>query len=648
MADLLWFFPDAQFPEPLYEWQRISLAHLYRGKGAPLTFWSFSGPQPLAGGLTALLGEYFRWRGPDYRLLVTRMSETEDGDPSWDSTMLQIAPTNFLPSFVLNSAQLWGELNENGLHITLQNAGQTQQWTLSGSLVQITTDLIALVPQIFARIGLRSSTDWNPPEPLDITDDGILEALLKSWGEINIRYELVNNGLEQYTDALTGALRRLQNASKVGSQFACWAAARAVLPIVADELIPHQAEAESILLDLGSVYPRCAWPCIALTLLNWANDDQQRAAELIESAIEADPRVLSGWQYAAILYSEMYEFDRAEQVCREAITANVADALIYFRLGVLLVDHPADDPNEDENRLREALVMFREAEERGLSDPAVSLRMMDVYEALDEADLMWAAFKQLVEIDHLAITVWQVADDAENYEDFTQGVSILRAAADAKGTYDLRATLTRALIRIDQRDAALTEIERLRSLATDDYEKTETAQLYLEATNPDFEAQFIQIVAELSEGLIPDSTIIDFLHDAIAKEPYFADGAVALAEAYLARDEYEPARLVLDESLKLLPDHIELILEKADLLWAMDQDQGAADLLTETLQRHPEDVAILARLGEYYFEIDEDANAREYLTRAEAYDPRHPELVRVQEYIAERLLADADGPDSEV
>jgi tetratricopeptide (TPR) repeat protein len=647
MADLLWYFPTAEFPEAVYEWQRQTFELMYRGSGPRLTLWPFQGEHPLASGLSALFGEFFRWRGPDYKLLVTRFGQTEEGELTWDSTMLQIAPINFTPSYVFGSAQIWGEYNANKLTITFQNKDDSQVWTLEGELSHLIEGLIALVPQVLARLGIRTDSDWQPEEPVDITDSTVLANLLAAWGELNIRYELISAGFEEYSAELDTAIQRMLDAALIGSRFACWAATHALALIACDPNAPHQAVAQDALVSLGSVYPRVSWPTVVLGLIAWSEQNFNHAAELLESAIEADPRLIMAWNLLALLYADMDEPERAEQVCREALNGNITDPTIYYRLGVLLLEHAGENPEADEARVHEAIEMFTRAETEGLADPSVPLRLMDAYEALDDTEAIWAAFDRVLEYDSEGLYLWQIVEDADTYDDFEPAIERLQRLIETHPTYDRVAALTRALILLARQDEATAMIPRLRELAADDYAKAEAAQLALEAADPDFEENFNQIQADLEEGMIPDDSITDFLHEALAKEPTFADGAAALAEAYSARDELEPAMTVLDEALKLLPEHMELILAKADLLWDTDQDAAAEAILLETEKRHPQDVALLARLAEYYHESGDDDRAMDYLDRAEVLDPRNPELQRVQEHIMMSLASAYDDYEDE-
>lgn len=654
MADFLWSLSAADLPDALLDWQRVTYGlrvpgtaaqRAALGEGAPqLAIWNFRGEQPLAGGLTALFAEYFRWLGPSLELILTRFEQDADGQLSWSAEMMQLDPATYTPDFAEHDAKIWGELSTDKLVLHYAFGEATQDWTLDGDTLQITTRLIGLAPEIMTRLGLHA-TEWKPDVPLDLSDSDALAALLRAWGELALRHEIVAAGFSEYSDDLQVAIQRVVSGAMTGSRFACWTACRALWPIAADTDSLHQARAEEALVSLGSAFPRVAWPGIALSLLEWERADYQRATDLLETAIESDPTVLTGWQLLAILYEELNQYERAIEVCREAIAGNVADAAIYYNLGSLLLDHGDDNDHNDNNadnaasqaHVEEALRMFAEAERRGLREPELYLRMMDGYEAAGDVAGLWEAFDHLIKNDPDRGVVWQIVEDADTYDDFEPGLQKLKAAAD---DYGLRAAYVRALIVLDRHEEATQAIPALRQLANDDYARAETAQLALEAAAPDFEDAYGEAADELEAGAVPNADVVGLLRDALAREPMFADGAVMLAQAYQLLDEPDAAMQVLSQTRELLPDHLELILSTADLLWATDDDM-ALWTMQDALNKHPNDVALLARLGEYYFEIGEDNLARDYLERAETLDPRHPELLRVQEQIA-RHVADQE------
>jgi tetratricopeptide (TPR) repeat protein len=437
------------------------------------------------------------------------------------------------------------------------------------------------------------------------------------------------------------------NAATIGSRFACWAATHALLSVAADGFSPHSDTAEEALVGMASVNPRSAWPSLALALLDWEHDDLDDAGELLETAVEADPRVVPAWALLSLRYADSGDITHAESVCREAIAGNVADPSIQFLLAGLLLDHGGQTEAEDESRVREALTLLEQAEVDGLADPAVALRAMDAAEALNQDEAVWTAFERILDYDKEGSTIWEIVEYANTYTDFTKGFALLRKFAEEKQSYMHYAALAMALIRCERLDEAQAIVQTMRALASDDYARAETAQLALESADPAFEERFNELMADLDEGIIPDSAAIEFLVAALAAEPQFADGAVALAESYEARDEVDLAADVLAKARKELPNHLELVLATADLLWLLDEDEEALALLLQANASHPEDVAILARLAEYYFEIGDDEQSRLYIERAEALDPTHPEFLRVEEQIADALVDEDEFSDQD-
>jgi|GEM_PF-1288481 len=669
MADFLWALSTAQLPESLFDWQRIlyglqiPLEAAERAdltadltNGTPrLAVWTFNGDQPMAAGLAALFGEYFRWLGPTFEFVSTRFEEDADGQLSWTPDMMQVDPTTFMPDALAAYPKVWGNLAVEGLDVHFTNPatpdGDEHTWSLTGSMIQIVPQLTGLVAEVLSRLGVTAA-QWQPEEALDIDDNDALMGLLRAWGELNIRHELIRAGFEEYSDALQGAIRRMGSAALTGSRFACWLACRALWPVAADERAPHQADAEEALINLASIYPRVAWPGIALSLLEWGRGDYNRAGDLLETAVESDPRALQGWQLLALLYEELGQTAQAIKVCREAVSGNVADATIYYNLGRLLLDQSLESDDENRSAVEEALSMFQQAEQHGLHSPELALRMMDAYEALEDESGLWTAFEKLIKADRDGGVLWQVIEEADSYDDFEPGLALLRQSVADKSTsqadaYEPLAALTRALIVLDRHPEALQMLPQLRKAADDDYARAEAAQLALEATAPDFEDAYGEIVDEIEAGQLPDSSIMSLLTDALQREPSFADGAVTLAQGYQLQDNPDAALQIIEQTRALLPDHLELVLSLADIQWSTDQDEVALQTIHDALEKHPDDVALLARLGEYYFEIREDDTAREYLSRAEALEPRHPELMRVREQISRDMAALEDDDDTD-
>ncbi len=634
VIDFLWELAQSHLPERLFEWQNAGYPIEPDPAHTPkIVIWPFRGEPPLSGGLTALLAEPLRWLGPARTLVVTRFEPKGDKLSTWTSDLTQIDPGTFMPPQAERAAHVWGELSGDPAHGQLNVhfkpiTGDQANWTFQGDLAQIAVKVIELSAELQTRLGI--SPPRAPDEPFDLTDPNVLAGFLGAWGELNIRYALIQAGYEDYADALDGAIRRIVSAALSGSRFACWAACRAMWSTATNLDAPHQSEAEAALVNLSSAFPRVAWPGLALSLLEWARNEPDRAADLLETAIEADPRVAVSWRLLAILYAETGEYEQALKACQEADTGRVADAPLYFLWGTLLLEGP-DDSDES---LTVTLNAFRAAEQGGLRAPELFLRLMDVNEALEDEASVWAAFEQLLQVDTDGGTLWQVIEDADSYDDFEPALAQLQAAiAATPNSYLLHAAYVRALIALGKHSEAGEQLATLLPLADDDYARAEVAQLALEAAAPDFEDAYGEVLDELENGAVATGEMTGLLTDALAREPNFADGAVTLALAYQSRGEADQALDVLHQALERLPDHLELTLTIADILWSRDDDDQAAQTLLDALARHPDDVALLARLGEYYAEDGEDDTAHQYLSRAEALDPRHPELARVHELI---------------
>ena len=643
MSDYTWELTDSTLSERLYDWKSggYPFDPTDSTRAPRLTIWPVRGEQPLCTGLTALIAEPFRWLGPGRLLIVTRV-DPDGGD--WTSDMTQLDPESYVPPVVLDlpTARLWGEYANDQLDLHLRIGDEQHDWSLKGELLVIVTELLALGAELQSRLGI------NPPRPitqsLDITQSEALATILRAWGELNIRHALIQEGYEEYSDALKGAIRRMSTAALNGSAFACWVGCSALWPIAADFFeADYQEVAEETITDLASAFPRVALPGILLGLLAWADDDLPGAVDLFETAVEADPLVATGWLLLALAYSDGGDLEKAIAACTEADRGQVANAPLYYLWGDLLLMH---NPGEDQPMLEAARHAFLEAETHGLRTADLYVRLMDVYEAKDDSASEWAAFQQLIDVDTDGGTLWQVVEDADNYDDFAPGLSALQTAIQARpDSYLLLAAYTRALIVLNRRVEALEALSYLRPLAHDDYARAEVAQLALEAAAPDFEDAYGELIDELENGVVADETMIGLLHDALAREPLFADGVVALGQAYESRSELAQAIALLTDARTRLPNHLELTLSLADLYWANDDDTQSVALLKQALADHPNDVALLARIGEYYIEINDAETAWSYLIRAEMLDPRHPELARVRETIGMTLESDDEDID---
>ncbi len=646
MIDFLWQFADYPLPERLFEWRNAGYP-IDPSRGPRLTIWTFRGEQPLSSGLTAVLAEALHWLGPARTLLVTRLEYDRNAPSAWTPEQLQMEPSTYAPSFTERTAKVWGELNNDQLNVYFAAVnGETAEWLLTGDAVQLTAQLLDLSVELQTRLGIVEPR--KPDEILDLTDATAVESLLRAWGELNIRSALINAGYEEYHDALLGAIRRMIESALSGSRFACWAACHGLWSIAADPTPDYRVEIERALGSLGTAFPHVAWPFLALGILTWATDSAASAIELFESAVEADPTLAVGWRLLAYIYAETDGYGAAIDACNEAIGARVADGALYYALGSILLERPSEDEAEVEADMQRARDSFREAEQRGIRTPDLYLNLMDTCDLLDDESGLWAAFDSLLKADVDGEALWMAIEDADTYDDFEPGLTALHQGIEqTPDSYLLRAAYVRALIVLDRREEAQAELPHLREIANDDYARSEAAQLALEAAAPDFETAYGELVDELESGVIADETMIGLLKDALAREPLFADSASYLALAYESRDEFDLALETLRQARERLPDHLELTLSLAELLWEQDSDEEAVRILQNALERQPDDVALLARLGEYFFQSNEDDLAREYLERAEAIDPRNPEMMRVRQTIGEWIGTDDDNLDED-
>jgi len=181
MSDLLWYFPPEDFPATLTEWQGMSLKMRYSGDAPRVLMYPFTGENPLASGLTALFAEWcLRWRGPAFRLLVTKFGDDEEGGTTWDAGMLDITPQNYPVEWAIGSATISGSYTNDTLQIALQNGTDAHFWTLNGTLPEIVAGMLPLIPQVLEQLGIHA-LNWKPEEAPDIGRGGA-DALTRGVG----------------------------------------------------------------------------------------------------------------------------------------------------------------------------------------------------------------------------------------------------------------------------------------------------------------------------------------------------------------------------------------------------------------------------------------------------------------------------------
>jgi tetratricopeptide (TPR) repeat protein len=164
----------------------------------------------------------------------------------------------------------------------------------------------------------------------------------------------------------------------------------------------------------------------------------------------------------------------------------------------------------------------------------------------------------------------------------------------------------------------------------------------LAADDPDFEAHLGELTDILSAGNLVDVEDAEFLEEAIAKVPTFADGYMLLAKAYVGWEEPATALETLLDGQKHLPDDLDILELLSRLLWESGQRKLAFEYLNKGLAKNPTYVPLLALTGQYLFEDGQEEEAKSFLARAEVVDPRHPALNRVRLAIAKLIGQEVD------
>ncbi len=98
------------------------------------------------------------------------------------------------------------------------------------------------------------------------------------------------------------------------------------------------------------------------------------------------------------------------------------------------------------------------------------------------------------------------------------------------------------------------------------------------------------------------------------------DSFARLADAYLARDERQKAKEILEEYANDFPGYPTGYWLLGKTYYSLDQKEQALDYLHKTLQMIPEHPAALELIGKIYMESGDHALARSYLAQVRQID----------------------------
>jgi cellulose synthase operon protein C len=229
-------------------------------------------------------------------------------------------------------------------------------------------------------------------------------------------------------------------------------------------------------------------------------------------------------------------------------------------------------------------------------------------------------------------------------EDIERGLDILKDAVEQNpDRLDLRMNLALAFIAVDEREAALAELEQACESASDSQTQGEIERLILVAQDADFETAMGEIADKINAGSSPNADELEFLEQAMEQAPQYLDPYLLLGKGYILRGDMAEALETLLEAQKRFPTDPDILEALAGVLWDTGEYETAFSYLQKGLNSHPQHVPLLAKIGQYLFEDDNWKEAKVYLARAEAIEPKNPSLVRVRSFISKELSQEDSG-----
>ena len=252
----------------------------------------------------------------------------------------------------------------------------------------------------------------------------------------------------------------------------------------------------------------------------------------------------------------------------------------------------------------------------------------------------WEGFADLAAAPAAGEELRALIGELESYEgDFATGRQILQSArANAPERIDLRCAYAEYLLLMDERVAALDELQEARARIQDERHDdiAEIERLLLAAGDAEFEMRLGEISASLRGGAIRESEL-EFLENALESAPRQLHLYTLLATGYQRQRDFVSALEVLLDAREQLGDEAALLHHLGTLTWQLGEREVALRYLEDGLRTHPFYVPIFAQLARCHFSLGEEEQARKYIVRAESLDAENPSLLQLQAYIAQEL-----------
>jgi tetratricopeptide (TPR) repeat protein len=296
--------------------------------------------------------------------------------------------------------------------------------------------------------------------------------------------------------------------------------------------------------------------------------DYAKAEKLLQEIITIDPKKMEYRVQVARFYTQTKQLDKAEKVLRDAIQVDPDDEQRYLLLADFLASNRSGEAAEKE------LVAWTQAKPK-----AYKLRygLAKLYEAMGKPDDAGRVYKEVID-------------------------------RDKTGPDGLRAR--NLLARLDLARGAVGDAEKL------------TAEVLKE--NPrDNDALTMRAKLALSRG-DAKAAVVD-LRAVLKDQPDSVEVLTLLARAHMANGEPKLAQEVFDSAVNQYPNHMLIRFARADFLASQQEYEAAMKDVDAILEKDPKNAQALQAKAEVAAGMKDWAVATEYLTRVKAALPNQPD-----------------------
>jgi tetratricopeptide (TPR) repeat protein len=580
--------------------------------------------------------------------------QSADDDRIQDS---QFDVEDWQPDNLNENVALWGTLSQSGTTWTLslgiendviERDDEIKLTYTADSAAALVSQLPTIAEDIADELGELDIT-VNAYEPFEAYDDRVIGLMrdLFAWQSMLLR-ALAGANLSD-NDIQTALRNLLERAKPLPDDFGGWVTGVAT----AHALLPGYSAVNTIVVDMtGDVIDSfaVAYPAIYISNGLFRLGHTERGIQIMEAEVSQRPQTVLSWLTLADLYRRGGRMMELIDTFQRAIEVEAVSATLYRNYAAVLELIDDDqmveevilvDPEAyyDQIITWEAITAYAEARKRNPESLSLlqreTLLLMDV--AIQAEDRLLNTLRDLLKRDETGEFVRTVAENVIVIDDVDLVLDVFEEVAESQpDRVDLKVNLAVAYLAADEYDLAAEELHDAKALTEDDGILSDIARLLLNANDPEFEARFGEIEAQVDGGSISGSDI-DFLETTVEQAPSMTEAFELLGKAYMARREYAEALEALLDGHKHHPKSVPIMLLISNVLWASGEQTTAFDYLNKALKVNPNFVPLLATTGLYLFESGQEQDARAYLARAEAISPRDRTLAAVRRHIADTM-----------